>query len=103
MAKKVTKSTTEKPTEKQVSLIIDKPLLSEKATMLGVHAFAVSPKANKALIKAEIKRLYQVTPRRVNIINLLGKKVMMRGKLGQRPGMKKAVVYLKSGDKINLA
>ena len=87
----------------QETLVLQKPLMTEKSSRLGVHTFMVAPDANKPLIKSAIKRLYQVTPRRVNIINVAGKKIIVRGKIGQRPGMKKAIVYLKAGEKINLA
>ena len=80
-----------------------KPLLTEKVSQTGVQAFAVSPSANKASVRAAIKAQYQVTPRRVNIINVRGKRIVMRGKLGQRPGMKKALVYLKPGESIKLS
>lgn len=87
----------------QETLVLHRPLLTEKAAPAGVHIFAVAKNANKPLIRAAIKRLYQVTPRRVNIVNVVGKKIVVRGKTGNRPGMKKAIVYLKTGDKINLA
>ena len=86
----------------QETLVLQKPLMTEKSSLLGVYTFMVARDANKPLIKSAIKRLYQVTPRRVNIINVAGKKIVVRGKIGQRPGMKKAIVYLKAGEKINL-
>jgi ribosomal protein L23 len=47
-----------------------------------------------------VKELYKVTPVKVNIINLPAKIVFTRGKSGRKAGVKKAVVYLKKGDKI---
>lgn len=87
----------------QETLVLRKPLVTEKSTMLGVHTFEVAADANKSLIKKAFKSLYQVTPRRVNIVNLPRKKIVVRGKIGYRPGMKKAVVYLKAGDKLTIS
>ncbi|MCC6290726.1 50S ribosomal protein L23 [Candidatus Nomurabacteria bacterium] len=84
-------------------LTLVRPIVTEKAAATGVHVFAVAADANKPLIRAALKKLYQVTPRRINIMNVQGKKVMMRGKVGQKPGLKKAIVYLKPGETITLA
>ena len=84
-------------------LTLVRPIATEKAVATGVHVFAVAVDANKPLIRTALKKLYQVTPRRINIINVKGKKVMMRGKIGQKPGLKKASVYLKPGETITLA
>jgi len=85
-------------------LIIKKPRITEKsgiqAETLGVYTFEVTDKANKKNITKAVKELYKVTPVKVNITNLPAKKVFSRGKVGRRSGVKKAVVYLKKGDKI---
>ena len=85
-------------------LIIKKPRITEKsgiqAEALGVYTFEVTAKANKKNIAKAVKELYKVTPVKVNITNLPAKKVFSRGKVGRRSGVKKAVVYLKKGDKI---
>ena len=84
----------------QETLILRRPLATEKSALQGVYNFEVARDANKPLIRAAIKQLYNVTPRKINIMNLTGKKVLVRGKIGQRPGMKKAVIYLKAGEKL---
>lgn len=66
----------------------------------GVYTFNVMPSANKNEIKKAIKLLYGVTPLRVSIIQIRPKVVMRRGIIGEKSGGKKAVVYLKKGDKI---
>ena len=85
-------------------LIIKKPRITEKsgiqAEALGVYTFEVTDKANKKNIAKAIKELYKVTPVKVNITNLPAKKVFSRGKVGRKSGVKKAIVYLKKGDKI---
>ncbi len=85
-------------------LIIKKPRITEKsgiqAEALGVYTFEVTEKANKKNVAKAVKELYKVTPVKVNITNLPAKIVFTRGKTGRKSGVKKAVVYLKKGDKI---
>jgi len=85
-------------------LIIKKPRITEKsglqAESANVYAFEVTEKANKKNIAKAIKELYKVTPVKVNITNLPAKIIFARGKSGRRAGIKKALVYLKKGDKI---
>lgn len=83
------------------SVIIRHPVVTEKST--GTSTFVVAPTANKTSVHRAIKILYGVAPRRINIINVPGKKIWNRGRLGRSPGFKKALVYLKPGDKIELA
>lgn len=84
-------------------LIIKKPRITEKSGLQsenGVYTFEVTSLANKKNIAKAVKEIYKVTPVKVNIINLPAKKVFARGKNGTKTGVKKAVVYLKKGDKI---
>jgi large subunit ribosomal protein L23 len=85
-------------------IIIKKPRITEKsglqAEMRGVYTFEVTDKANKKNVAKAIKELYKVTPVKVNITNLPAKIIFSRGKTGRKSGIKKAVVYLKKGDKI---
>ena len=85
-------------------LIIKKPRITEKSGLQAensaVYTFEVTEKANKKNIAKAINEIYKVMPVKVNIINLPAKKVFTRGKKGMKSGLKKAVVYLKKGDKI---
>jgi large subunit ribosomal protein L23 len=85
-------------------LIIKKPRITEKsgiqAETMGVYTFEVTEIANKKNVAKAVKEIYKVTPVKVNITNLPAKKVFARGKIGRKSGVKKAVVYLKKGDKI---
>lgn len=88
------------------SKIIIKQHVAEKSTILnerGVYVFKVKPNANKVMVRQEIKKMYGKTPVKVNIVSLPSKKVFVRGKRGIKPGFKKAVVYLKKGEKIEIA
>ncbi len=83
-----------------------RPRITEKATMLAemnVYTFEVTKEATKASVAREIMSMYKVTPVKVNIITNPGKKVVMKGKVGRSSGVKKAAVYLKKGDTIDIA
>lgn len=90
------------------SIVLTRPRVTEKATYLasndagGVYTFEVSGRANKVLVADAVKKLFKVTPLKVNIINTKAKTVFRRGKVGTVGGIKKAMVYLKKGDKIDL-
>ncbi len=80
--------------------------VTEKAALAaekGAYTFNVEDGANKSEIKKAIKYIYGVTPERVAITLIKEKKVVRRGKIGTKKGGKKAVVYLKKGDKITIA
>lgn len=90
------------------SIVLTRPRVTEKATFLaandggGVYTFEVSDRANKLLVADAVKKLFKVNPVKVNIINTKAKTVFRRGKKGVVSGVKKAMVYLKKGDKIDL-
>ncbi len=89
--------------EQGFSSVLLRPRITEKASMLAeknTYVFEVHPKANKKEVAAAIASAYKVTPARVHIINLPAKKVFSRGRKGMQSGLKKAIVYLKHGDKI---
>jgi len=86
-----------------VSVLI--PHITEKATFLGeknAYVFKVEPEFNKIMIRQAVKKQYNVEPAKVRIINIPGKMVFIRRRRAQKAGYKKAVVYLKKGDKISL-
>jgi large subunit ribosomal protein L23 len=89
------------------SKIIIRPRVTEKSAVLNevsnVYTFEVSKVATKTTIKRAIKEIYKVSPVRVNIVNLKAKKVFSKGKRGSTSDVTKAYVYLKAGDKIELA
>lgn len=83
--------------------VLVRPRITEKATLVSqgnVYAFEISPDSTKKTVALAIKAFYNVTPVKVNIVKNPAKRVFMRGKRGVRPGVKKAYVYLKEGDKI---
>lgn len=83
--------------------IIKNPRITEKASYAqggNVYTFDVAKEANKTEIKKAVLSLYKVKPVKVNIIAVPRKSVFQRGRLGWKSGGKKALVYLKEGDKI---
>jgi large subunit ribosomal protein L23 len=83
--------------------IIKNPRITEKASFSAeqnVYTFDISKSANKTEIKKAIFALYKVKPTRVNVLAVPRKSIMSKGKEGVRGGGRKALVYLKRGDKI---
>lgn len=79
------------------------PHITEKATFLGeknAYVFKVEPKFNKIMVRQAVKKQYNVEPSKVRIINIPGKMVFIRRRRAQKDGYKKAIVYLKKGEKI---
>ncbi len=85
--------------------IIKNPRITEKASVLSMGAcytFDVATDATKNEIAQAVKALYKVTPRSIRTVTIAKKAVFRRGKLGMTTGGKKAYVYLKKGDKIEV-
>lgn len=84
--------------------IIKKPRITEKAGIKSesqnVYTFEVTKDANKKTIGEAMQLIYKVTPIKINIVNLPEKNVTARGKKGVKSAVKKALVFLKKGDKI---
>ena len=88
--------------------IIKNPRITEKATVLvdqNAYTFDVAGDATKKEIAAAVKTLYKVTPIAVRTLSIPRSSTNPRGRKG-KPGMtgggKKAYVYLKKGDKIEV-
>lgn len=80
-----------------------RPHITEKSALLaekGTYVFEVSPRMNKVEIAKTVRALHNVTPVRVNMVNLPRTNVFVRGKKGVKSGVRKALVTLKKGDKI---
>jgi large subunit ribosomal protein L23 len=66
------------------------------------YVFKVAKDANKLTIMQALKELFDVTPEKVNIINVRGKNRRLRYRVGKRTAWKKAIVTLRVGDKIEI-
>jgi len=88
---------------KEATDIIIEPVISELSTIMAEedkYIFVVRPDANKIEIKYAIEKLFNVGVKKVNVINVMGKRKRMRFKIGKRSDWKKAVVTVNQGDKI---
>jgi len=99
-----------KPTRintKSVTAVIVKPRITEKAALLAernVYTFEIQKGATKFEVRDAIKALYNVTPVQVRIVNKQPRHSMSRsrGRDMMESGLRKAYVYLKKGDRIEL-
>jgi ribosomal protein L23 len=106
-----TKSATKSPavisTATVSTSIILRPHITEKAGLqneaFNVYTFQVAQKSTKHTISKAITALYKVVPSKVRVVNLPARAVFVRGKHGTQSAVKKAMVYLKKGDKIEIA
>jgi large subunit ribosomal protein L23 len=109
-AKKITNS---KPIKKEagalpnkdVAHILRRPRITEKASMLSevsVFVFDVDVRASKRDVMDAIRFYYKAEPIKVNMIKIPSKNVFIRGKRGVKSGGKKAYVYLKKGESIEV-
>ncbi len=94
-------------TNHNLSDILVKPHFTEKSMNLGdknVYTFEVKRSATKFQVRDAVKALYNVTPVKVNIVNKLPahRSKGSTGRMVKVAGMRKAYVYLKKGDSINL-
>lgn len=87
-----------------VAQAIIRPHVTEKSGVLsqsGVYTFQVAQGANKHTIAKAVAALYKVTPVKVAITNLPAKNVFVRGRKGTVSAIRKAVVTVKKGEKID--
>jgi large subunit ribosomal protein L23 len=85
--------------------VIKKPLVSEKAEVLrakNCYVFEVDLTANKTLIRQAIRKIFGVTPVKVNTVIARADAKANRYKMGYTKRRKKAYVYLSKNDKITL-
>ena len=93
--------------KKHTSHILKSPRITEKGAYLsekGVYVFNVAQEANKKEIMDAVREIFKVTPVKVRVVAVPSKQVMTRGtnRSGRTAGGKKAYVYLKKGDTIEL-
>ncbi|MCE2500862.1 MAG: 50S ribosomal protein L23 [Dehalococcoidia bacterium] len=88
-----------------ISDVLLRPTITEKSTLLqedGQYTFEVAPKANKTLVKQAVEENFNVKVLSVNITVNRGKRKRYGPRFKKRPDVKKAVVTLQQGDRINL-
>ena len=109
-AKKVSKKIKENTganLTKSPGRIIKAPRITEKAVQMTVndtYVFEVAMDATKRDVATAITAIYGVVPRKVNIVRKNSRAFVsrFRNRRGKKTGMKKAYVFLKKGDKIDI-
>lgn len=94
--------------EFKTQIVLKSPRVTEKSTDLAsrktgpAYVFEVAKEATKPMIENAFEIKYKVKPQKVNIINLPAKKIFRRGIRGSKSAVKKAIVYLKVGEKVEI-
>jgi len=87
------------------SFIIKRPHITERSgdlNLIGKYVFMVKTGATKPEIKKAVHEIYKVDVADVNVVNRPGKTKRFRGVKGKQDGYRKAIVTLKTGQKIDL-
>jgi large subunit ribosomal protein L23 len=87
--------------------VIIEPVVSEKSYALmevGVYTFVVNPAANRIEIRDAVEKIFGVRVLKVNTLNRKGKRKRNRRSFsyGSRADIKRAIVTLQPGDRIDL-
>lgn len=104
MAKKTTTEAVKLPVE--LEGIILGPRVTEKAAYSAeknAYVFNVATRSNKIQIARAIKLMYKVDPIKVAISVKKPAMIVVKGKIGMTKIEKKATVYLKKGQTIDVA
>jgi large subunit ribosomal protein L23 len=81
------------------------PVISEKSYGLldeNKYTFEVHPQANKTQIKIAVEKVFNVKVTDVNTLNRQGKRKRTRYGYGTRRSVKRAIVTLRAGDRIDV-
>ncbi len=90
--------------DSSLASVIIRPRVTEKSGVLsqgGVYTFEISKDANKRMVKKAVSTMYKVSPIKIAIVNTTARKIFVRGRKGTVAGIKKAIVTVKSGEKID--
>jgi large subunit ribosomal protein L23 len=85
--------------------VILSPVITEKATILSEHnqvMFRVARNATKPQIKEAVEKLFDVKVKSVNTNIRKGKVKAFKGRIGQQSPVKRAVVTLEEGHRIDV-
>ena len=85
--------------------VIIAPVITEKATMASEHnkvVFKVRRNATKPQIKEAVEKLFDVKVKNVNTLVRQGKVKTFKNKVGQLSDVKRAIVTLEEGHKIDV-
>jgi large subunit ribosomal protein L23 len=85
--------------------VIIAPVITEKATLASEHGqvtFKVARTATKPQIKEAVEKLFDVKVKSVNTLVRKGKIKAFRGTRGEQSDVKKAIVTLEEGHRIDV-
>ena len=85
--------------------VIIAPVITEKATMASEHnkvMFKVRRNATKPQIKEAVEKLFDVKVKNVNTLIRGGKWKTFKNKIGQKSDVKRAIVTLEEGHRIDV-
>ncbi|MEK7132018.1 MAG: 50S ribosomal protein L23 [Patescibacteria group bacterium] len=81
------------------------PVITEKSAHLaqtGAYVFVVPKHATKVSVAQAFKNIYGLTPKRVNMLITHGKEHRFGRAISRRPDLKRAIVYLNAGERVDL-
>jgi large subunit ribosomal protein L23 len=85
--------------------VIIAPVITEKATMASEHnkvMFKVARTATKPQIKEAVEKLFDVKVKSVNTLIREGKFKTFKNRIGQQSDVKRAIVTLEEGHRIDV-
>ena len=92
--------------EAKLYSVIRAPRVSEKTARLqevsNQYVFEVATDATKADIKGAIEKIFDVTVKAVNVVNVKGKQKAFKNRTGRRADWRKAYVKLAEGQSIDV-
>ena len=94
-----------KITDSRLYDVIVSPVITEKATVASEQnkvVFKVSGKATKPQIKEAVEKLFDVKVKSVNTLVRKGKTKVFRGQFGSQSDIKRAIVTLEEGHRIDV-
>ena len=93
------------PSDPRLYDVIIAPVITEKSTMASERnqvIFKVASKATKPQIKEAVEKLFDVKVKSVNTLVRKGKTKVFRGQFGSQSDVKRAIVTLEEGHRIDV-
>ena len=93
------------PTDPRYYDVIISPVITEKATLASENnqvMFKVARRATKPQIKEAVEKLFDVKVKSVNTLVRKGKTKVFRGQFGSQSDVKRAIVTLEEGHRIDV-
>ena len=93
------------PNDPRLYDVILSPVITEKATVASEHnqvIFKVAPTATKPQIKEAVEKLFDVKVKSVNTLVREGKVKVFKNRVGQQSDVKRAIVTLEEGHRIDV-